>query len=258
MTAPARVAQSVEQLTRNEQVASSILASGSACHSKSVDRSALGRPRLCVPAYFGPWERDHWERLIADRPSTVVINPDSGPGVYEHDGYGELVEQLSANGTSVLGYVATSYLAKPLDSCVDEAVRYNRWYGVHGIFWDEFPRRNAYRAVRTLHAAALRPAARVAGVRCVFNAGGMVPKGWMLASPGAMWVTFEGSAAAYSERVNDRRADMLHRQCHLVYECADLPPRFPHGLGGAYATSDRLPNPWDVYESVTAARCARR
>ena len=263
MTDPARVAQSVEQLTRNEQVASSILASGSVRRSFPGPSLTPVAPALFVPAYFGPWERGHWRRLLADRPATVVINPDSGPGVRVHDGYRELVEQLTASGASVLGYVATTYLAKPLGDCIDEADRHRRWYGVNGIFWDEMPRRDAIHAVRTLTIAAGRPLANrsdptrspAVGARCVFNAGGPVPRRWMVASPDSLWVTFEGSAEAYV-RYTDEASDggwrsdaMLRRQCHLVHACGGLRPRFPAGLGAAYSTSDRLPNPWDVYES---------
>ena len=228
---PARVAHSVEQLTRNEQVAGSIPASGSD-----------SPPPLLVPAYFGPWEAASWERLLAATPSVIVINPASGPGACAHHGYRAIVHRFAAAGTSVLGYVTTAYLERPLDDCAAEAERYRAWYGVHGIFWDEVPAEHQRGRVARLRG--LRTVVADGGP-CVFNPGRAVPRTWFRSLPDCVFVTFEGPAGAHGfiDPVGPR-----DRQCHLVHSAtaADA-TALPPGLGFGYVTADLPPNPWDVF-----------
>ena len=196
-----------------------------------------------MPAYFGPWEGDAWERLLAARPAVIVINPASGPGERAHGGYRELVARFAITDTAVLGYVTTSYLAKPIASCATEAARHTDWYGVHGIFWDEVPaerERGRVAALRSLRSIA----GSGPGVRCVFNPGRPVSRGWYRSLSDSVFVTFEGPASAYD--VVDVRGPS-DRQCHLVHS-ADGDPVLPlPGVGFAYVTPDRPPNPWDVF-----------
>ena len=228
---PARVAHSVEQLTRNEQVAGSIPASGS---------DSL--PPLLVPAYFGPWEAASWQRLLAAVPTVIVINPASGPGECAHEGYRSVVARFAAIGTAVLGYVTTAYLEKSMEDCAAEAERYRAWYGVPGIFWDEVPaehHRGRVARLRALHGIVAD------GGGCVFNPGRPVPRTWFGSLPDCVFVTFEGPARAHGfiDPVGPR-----DRQCHLVHSAtASEAAVFPTGLGFGYVTSDLPPNPWDVF-----------
>ena len=235
---PARVAHSVEQLTRNEQVAGSIPASGSSSSDSALSSALL------VPAYFGPWESAVWDLVIAARPSVVVINPASGPGDIPHADYRDIVGRLDAVGSTVLGYVTTAYLAKPLQRCRMESESHRDWYGVHGIFWDEIPAERARGRVATLRSLRSWSGAGH-GVRCVFNPGRPVSRSWFRSLPDSVFVTFEGPASAYGQA---RVIGPPERQCHLVHTVTEADPVSPPlGLGFAYLTTDLPPNPWDVF-----------
>lgn len=211
-------------------------------------------PKLAVPAYFGPWEAEAWERLLADRPDMIVFNPASGVGDQPMVGYLPLLERARQNGTAVLGYVSTSYLSRPLDHGVAEAQRYSDWYRVDGIFWDEIPaesERGRIGQLRVLRDAAFRCAADSSRARCVFNPGRAIPTSWFAALPGTIWVTSEAVATAAADR--PVTIGPKHRQWVLVHDCA---PKLraelrsaaaSSGIGWFYAAEKSMPNPWDDY-----------
>ncbi len=256
----------VEQLTRNEQVAGSIPASGSnisTLHGPQTDRQTDLHPsnlchrrgvKLVVPAYFGPWERHHWAMLFDARPSVVVINPASGPGREPGPGYGPLVEQFQRYGTTVLGYVTTSWLTRSIPECSADAVAYVDSYGADGVLYDEIPAEPSAQE-QLVNLAAVSPHT------FVFNPGRQIPSEFRRAIPAATWVSFEGTARQYIER--HARAQPAHpKDWHLVHTVPpSLRPRVHRILdrnrpGHAYVTADRMPNPWDVFDpSGLASTC---
>src|SRR5437879_3619935 len=69
---------------------------------------------------------------------TAVINPDNGAGTSSDVNYVRGVQVLKLAGVTVLGYVATSYGNRAMDSITAECARYSAWYSVDGIFFDEY------------------------------------------------------------------------------------------------------------------------
>ena len=162
------------------------------------------RVPLGVPAYFGPWEREHWRGLLAD----VAVDA-------EH--------ALS-------------------------------WFGVDGVFFDEVPVDNARATLSKLDRLA-----DLGSAVCTLNSGRVVPERWYSRFATATFVTFEGTPQQFESRfrVGSRPtvAGPPDRQWWLMHSA----PLRTHrsywnlfhelGLGYAYVTNDRLPNPWDAYVS---------
>ena len=103
-------------------------------------REAPAHLGIVVPAYFYPSPGSAWNQLTAAAsrvPITAILNPNSGPGTSVDPNYGAAVDQLRAAGGKVLGYVHTSYAARPLADVEAEIDAYHRWYHIDGIFIDE-------------------------------------------------------------------------------------------------------------------------
>src|SRR4051794_38334383 len=74
--------------------------------------SALG---ILIPAYFSPGTR--WTELndAARRvPLIAIMNPNNGPGTSSSSSYVTAINSLRQSGGRVIGYVYSSYTARPL------------------------------------------------------------------------------------------------------------------------------------------------
>ena len=208
--------------------------------------------KIAVPAYFGPWQQTDWSLLIAARPAIAVINPASGPGDRRHPGYRQLVRKLASAHCTVLGYVHTSWLQRPLHEIAQAVDRYRDWYGVTGLLLDEIALEpSSLRLLRQLLATFPEP------TTLVLNPGRSVPPSWQTAIPSASWITFEGSARTYLDRRKSvgRARPGTSKQWHLVHS---VPKSLERAVierigieqpGFGYVTADRLPNPWDVFDA---------
>jgi len=67
----------------------------------------------------------------------AVINPDNGPGASQDPNYVSGIQALRTAGVTVLGYVHTSYAARPAAAVIADIDAYKNWYNVSGIFLDE-------------------------------------------------------------------------------------------------------------------------
>ncbi len=107
----------------------------------SVDGGTLpaGAVRIAVPAYYQPG--DQWNRLIAAAPTVgmIVFNPESGPGTTTNAAYTDALARAQAAGIIVLGYVATSYGARPEADVTADINRYYDLYAPDGIYFAEGP-----------------------------------------------------------------------------------------------------------------------
>jgi len=96
---------------------------------------------ILVPAYFYPLSFDpNWAGLFEARANiTAIINPKSGPGTVRDPCYSWL-GRVSRSTLKFVGYVATTYGAKPLPNVLDEVDRMFQFYPfICGIFFDECP-----------------------------------------------------------------------------------------------------------------------
>ena len=95
---------------------------------------------MAVPAYFDP-PSPEWQRLIAGAPAVgmIVFNPESGPGTAADPAYTQVIAQAQAAGIVMVGYVATSYGARPEADVIADINRYYDFYTLSGIYFAEGP-----------------------------------------------------------------------------------------------------------------------
>jgi len=98
---------------------------------------ALG---VLVPAYFDPATSSAWTALnqAAQRvPLIAIMNPNNGPSTAPNATYTQALSALHNAGGQVLGYVYSSYAARPIADVAADVDRYNSFYNIDGIFIDE-------------------------------------------------------------------------------------------------------------------------
>lgn len=200
-----------------------------------------------------------WDRVIADKPDTVIINPNSGPfdrllSEAERRSMLEifaLVARLKQAGIKVLGYVPLNWTNRPVAEVINEANVYKVWYNVDGIFWDEAPTSaSTLGYLRNVHGFARGKNKK--GIS-VFNPGVMPAETtlytFMLSLPGSLWCTFEGTESDYYQQ-NPKTMFYMSRQVHIVYQCnlnvAKTLMRASK-VGYGFCTPDTLPNPFDTW-----------
>lgn len=222
------------------------------------------RPLLVVPAYFHPAVRpDDWLRLAmrADQLRLVVLNVASGSGERRDSAFGPVLARLRAAGVEVAAYVDTAYGSRPLGAALAELNRYQDWYGVHNVFFDQVATSAELVGVYREFA----DGARRAGAELVaFNHGAQPAEAY--AEHADLLGTFEGPWQAYLDAVVSRwvRQSPAQRFFHLVHsvprahlgDALDLAAR--RNAGGAYVTNQSGPNPWDHLPGGPPERTGRR
>jgi hypothetical protein len=214
--------------------------------TRGADRRAICRTTL-IPAYVPPHALVELVRASA-RPRLLVINPSNGPGGEPTLAYRAAVRTAQRAGARVLGYVHTTYGARPAADVVADIDRYTSWYGVDGVFLDE----DSSDGARVGYYAALARHIRAAGARrlVVLNPGVVPAREYFDLAD--VIVTFEGPYAAYGAAM-DATPDWVRDQppgrvAHLVYDAsrqqAMAAVSHPQQAGYLYATSGSLPDPW--------------
>ncbi|MFI5454501.1 MAG: spherulation-specific family 4 protein [Isosphaerales bacterium] len=149
---------------------------------------------MLVPAYIYPGGdgRKEWQRLIdaASKVEIVAIaNPNSGPGYERNLDYAAIFTEASDHGITLVGYVSTGYVKRPIPAVKNDIDAWVRLYPqVRGFFFDQQSREGHdapyYAELRAYAAAKLRDplvitnpgipcdeaylAQAVANVTCVF------------------------------------------------------------------------------------------
>lgn len=102
---------------------------------------------VIIPLYIYPadaYTNASYNAVIAaakkykDIPTVVAVNPNSGPGTAVDANYSVSVARLRGAGITVIGYVATGYMATPLatvKACIDKWVEL--YPKIQGIWFDE-------------------------------------------------------------------------------------------------------------------------
>jgi hypothetical protein len=218
--------------------------------SRGAERRPACRSTL-IPAYVPPHAIVELVRASA-RPRLVVINPANGPGPDALPAYRSAVRAAQRTGARVLGYVPTTYAARPAADVAADIDRYTSWYRVDGIFLDEA----AHDVARLGYYAALGRHVHAGAHRLVVLNPGVVPAPEYFDVADVV-VTFEGPYAGYGaamkampEWVRDQPPE---RVAHLVYGAsrrqAMATVRHPQKAGYVYVTSGSLPDPWRTVPS---------
>lgn len=219
-------------------------------------------PRFAVPAYFNPlWDAPGWQDLAAlgSAVSFAILNPGSGPGHAVDTAYSEPIGAVHASGGRVIGYVDTAYGKRPSAAVLRDVMRYQSWYGLHGVFLDQVPSGRDHLG----HYRRIVEAARRSGFDLfVINPGVIPDPGYVELAD--IVVTFEGPWPAYrdlapADWTTDHPAE---RFCHLVHStpleelatAQDL-ARERH-VGAFYVTEQSGANPWGSLSTQLAQTAA--
>lgn len=95
---------------------------------------------LIVPMYG--WDAG-WSELINAKQENsgteiiAIINPSSGVGGSKDSHWANVADDLQDEGIKVVGYVSTQYAGRSAGDVQSEVDRYEDWYDVDGIFFDE-------------------------------------------------------------------------------------------------------------------------
>jgi hypothetical protein len=214
-------------------------------------RGAADRPLLVVPAYFHPALRAaDWERLAtwAHHVRLIVLNVASGAGEQPDEAFLPVLARLRESGVVVAGYVDTAYGRRSPTAALLELHRYQDWYDVQDVFFDQVSTTPQHVG----HYAALADRARQRGATLVaFNHGAHPVEAY--AQHADLLGTFEGPWRAYVDAAVPRwvRARPAHQFFHLVHSAPRAYLGDAFGLArkrnavGAYVTDRAGDNPWD-------------
>lgn len=221
--------------------------------SAMANSVAAATQSIAVPAYFYPSYPDPvWTQLQSGAPTVAVavMNPASGPGASADPNYVSQIAAAHAAGITVLGYVYTSYAARPLVDVQADVDAYYAQYPVDGIFFDEAANDCGQQA----YYAGLDAYVKAKGGlgMTVINPGTNTPECFVTAAD--VILEFEGDYAAYqswSPGGWEAGYDPGHFW-HLVYGASEsqMPSAIllsqSRGAGYVYVTPDGLANPWDT------------
>jgi spherulation-specific family 4 protein len=226
--------------------------------------AAPGCRQTLIPAYVQPTTV---MQLVAGsgHPRLLILNPASGPGTKRNADWARAVRMAQRAGTRVIGYVHTGYGARSAAEAKADVARYESWYGVDGIFFDEA----AHSAAELSYYAALADDVHARSDSIVALNPGVVPtEGYFDVAD--LVVTFEGSVGDYAKAaaaapawLSDIPRDEI---AHLVYGASVQQMRTivrqDTGAGYLYVTPGTLPDPWQAFapylneEEGLLARCS--
>ncbi|MFN0241848.1 MAG: spherulation-specific family 4 protein [Planctomycetota bacterium] len=229
-------------------------------HTPVRVESRAPKLRVLVPAYFYPVAGSPWSRMNAAavaHPDRIVAigNPFNGPGTTLDTTYLATFQSFRASGGKLIGYVYTSYGARPIADVKADVDTWRAWYPIDGVFVDEMDNvpgahesyyRALYDYVRTQLADALiignpgtstvpsylsHQGAPVASALCIYESSGAAltwsADPWVLARDRRHF-----AALPYATPAASWQAAVDHA--------------WQQNCGFVYATDDALPNPWDT------------
>jgi hypothetical protein len=212
-----------------------------------------GTVRMAVPAYFDP-PNAQWQRLIAGAPTIgmIVFNPESGPGSAADPEYTKVIAQAQAAGITMLGYVATSYGARPEADVIADINRYYDFYSLSGIYFAEGPMDNDCTPMEAMYHR-MADAVRARDSRAFLAVGTRYCPTYIYFFD--LMVQF---ARNWTEYQTDYRppswmpANSADRFVHFVHSVpaaeagAALSLTMSNGAGWVFVTDQGEPNPWSV------------
>jgi hypothetical protein len=215
-----------------------------------------GTVRMAVPAYFDP-PSPEWQRLIAGAPEIgmIVINPESGPGTARVQAYTDVIAQGQAAGIVMVGYVATSYGARPEADVIADINHYYDFYSLSGIYFAEGPMENDCDAMEAMYHR-MASAVRARDARAYLAVGTRFCPTYITFFD--MMVQFARNWPEYQTDYTPPSwmpANSPQRFVHFVHSVppgeasAALSRAVANGAGWVFITDQSDPNPWAVLPS---------
>ena len=215
-----------------------------------------GTVKMAVPAYFDP-PSPEWQRLIAGAPAVgmIVFNPESGPGTAADAAYTQVIAQAQAAGIVMVGYVATSYGARPEADVIADINHYYDFYTLSGIYFAEGPMDTDCTAMEPMYH-------RMADAVRARDAQAYLAVGTRFCPT---YITFFDMMVQFARDWNEYQTDYAppswmpanspQRFVHFVHSVppgdasAALSRAVANGAGWVFITDQSSPNPWSVLPS---------
>jgi hypothetical protein len=222
-----------------------------------------GTVKMAVPAYFDP-PSPEWERLIAGAPAVgmIVFNPESGPGTAADPAYTQVIAQAQAAGIVMVGYVATSYGARPEADVISDINHYYDFYTLSGIYFAEGPMDTDCTAMEAMYH-------RMADTVRARDAQAYLAVGTRFCPT---YITFFDMMVQFARDWNEYQTDYAppswmpanspQRFVHFVHSVppgdasAALSRAVANGAGWVFITDQSSPNPWSVLPSYFSEELA--
>jgi hypothetical protein len=207
---------------------------------------------IMVPLYTYPGGT--WDTVVntknahPDVPIVAIVNPASGPGGSKDSNYVTGIAELKAAGVVVIGYVSTAYTSRSLDAVKGDIDKWDSWYDIDGIFFDEqtnwaggesyYTQAGDYAESKGLGFTVGNP-----GANSIPSYLSTVDVVLIYESPGLPNLSDYNS---WDSAANDQLG-------MIPFSVSSLPTSWLEDatgfIGWVYVTSDGLPNPWDSLPS---------
>jgi hypothetical protein len=171
-----------------------------------------------IPLYIYP-EAGAWDPLYeaitshAKLDFTVIVNPDSGPGLlpYPNNDYAPQIQRLNAySNVRTVGYVRTGYGARNITSVLEDVANYAGWdantttrgLGMSGIFFDEVVSEYSTEAaeyMRTINEA-VKDASGLLSNKLIIHNPGIIPDSRLNDPSTDVTVVFEEAYQVYGAK----------------------------------------------------------
>jgi hypothetical protein len=219
---------------------------------------------VLVPAYFDPAPTSAWDSLnqAAQRvPLIAIMNPNNGPSTSSNAAYGRAVTALRAVGGQVLGYVYSSYTARPISDVKSDIDRYDSFYTIDGIFVDEMTNDSDTNHLAYYHELYQYIKAKRQSHLVLGNPGINTLEAYLTDPVADALVTFE-SNAGYPQYVPDpwtqtNSPTAFSHLCYAIGTAATMTNYVQLALrrnaGYVYVTDDGGNNPWDTLPTYWSA-----
>jgi hypothetical protein len=113
-------------------------AAGTSFADSSPDGHAATCPvQSLLPAYFYPGQAWQTALATATSASTIIVNPDSGPGSSQDPQYSQVIDAARSEGVQLLGYIDTGYGSLSMADVDQQVGEYQSWYGITDIYFDD-------------------------------------------------------------------------------------------------------------------------
>lgn len=219
--------------------------------------SATPAMTLIVPAYFTATGSgaSGWSDLTttaAELPTTVILNPDNGPGKTADPAYIAAIEKVHAAGGRVIGYVYTSYAKRSLSKVVTDINAYVSLYKIDGFFIDNMTADSATSHLQYYQSVYNYIKGLSSSFSVTANPGTNIPESYASLPAADQFVVFEDTAKHYASYAPEswQAAYPVSRFVHIVYSASQsqvsgiVQYASKHGAGSVYVTSLGLPNPY--------------
>jgi hypothetical protein len=177
-------------------------------------------------------------------PIVAIVNPASGPGGSQDSNYVSGINELRDAGVMVLGYVSTAYTSRSLTAVRGDIDRWDSWYNVDGIFFDE----QTNTAGGETYYTQAGDYAESKGLDFTVGNPGANSRTSYLSTVDVVLIYESPGLPNLSNYASWESADN-NKLGMIPFSVSSLPTSWLEDatafIGWVYVTNDSLPNPWD-------------